>query len=599
MSLKLNSIAAALASLSLLTACSVNNDPPAGVTPPAPGAGLVADINMVLLGAGNKLQIGVPATPRAVYRRADITGLAAGETILAIDYRPAPQGTPAVKLLYGVSSLSNLYTINITTGAATLVAPLTIPLDAAAVTSLGVDIDWNPAADRLRIVTDTDQNLRFNPNDNVTTLDTALNPTADITAAAYTNNFSGTPTGITTLYVIDATTNSLLLQGGPDSTPSPNGGTLTNVGAVGALGVNVPANLGFDIDGFLGVGYLAFRNGTVAELHTVNLATGVATRVDQLGDGTFAVADIAIEPPAPPTMVGVTTANQLVSFPISGATLALTDIGTGPITVDHDRNTATVPQALAAGENILGLDFRPSLGTLFALSSTGCLYAVSTSGTTAGVATPFDLDTATTGVQCAITPALAGAEFGFDFNPLVDRIRVIGDTQQNLRLNPGTGGVVDSDTMTAGIQGDTNLSSAGITAAAYTNSFTRSLDFAAPTVTTIFVLETTSANDMLALQGSENGTPNSPNGGLITNIGVLGADFTDDSAFDIIGGNTKITTPTTTWVNAVGFAVLTPTASPTQSSLFRINLATGAAISIAPVGATATVIRAATLDIKR
>ena len=42
---------------------------------------------------------------------------------------------------------------------------------------------------------------------------------------------------------------------------------------------------------------------------------------------------------------------------------------------------------------------------------------------------------------------LAGSDFGFDFNPTVDRIRLISDADQNLRLNPMTGGVAATDSM--------------------------------------------------------------------------------------------------------------------------------------------------------
>ena len=45
----------------------------------------------------------------------------------------------------------------------------------------------------------------------------------------------------------------------------------------------------------------------------------------------------------------------------------------------------------------------------------------------------------------AFTPALSGTAFGFDFNPTVDRIRVVSDTGQNLRLNPDTGAVAAVD----------------------------------------------------------------------------------------------------------------------------------------------------------
>src|SRR5688572_5502838 len=83
-----------------------------------------------------------------------ITGLQGGETILGIDLRPA------TGQLYALSSGNRIYTINKTNGAAMLVGFLTTPLSG---TSFG--FDFNPAVDRIRIVSDADQNLRVNPND--------------------------------------------------------------------------------------------------------------------------------------------------------------------------------------------------------------------------------------------------------------------------------------------------------------------------------------------------------------------------------------------------------------------------------------------------
>jgi hypothetical protein len=56
------------------------------------------------------------------------------------------------------------------------------------------------------------------------TTDMALNPAGSVSAAAYTNSFAGTPS--TQLFVIDAASDQLLLQGNP----SPNDGSLTVVG---------------------------------------------------------------------------------------------------------------------------------------------------------------------------------------------------------------------------------------------------------------------------------------------------------------------------------------------------------------------------------
>ncbi len=167
--------------------------------------------------------------------------------------------------------------MNLTTGAATQVGtPGVFTLSG---TNFG--FDFNPSVDRIRIISDTGQNLRLNPNDGtLAATDTALNPTSTgATAAAYTNNFAGTTT--TTLYVIDTNTDTLYIQGGLNGTPSPNGGTLT---AVGPLGIDVSAVNGFDI-GSNGVAYAATTVGVSTNLYTINLQTGAATLVGAIGNG--------------------------------------------------------------------------------------------------------------------------------------------------------------------------------------------------------------------------------------------------------------------------------------------------------------------------
>ena len=125
--------------------------------------------------------------------------------------------------------------------------------------------------------------------------------------------------------------------------------------------------------------------------------------------------------------VAVTTSHQLISF--NAATPAKL-LWKRPLT------------GLQAGEVILGIDYRQKNDTLYALGSSGRLYTVDTdSGALAQVGAPFAVP-------------LQGTEFGFDFNPTVDRIRVASSTGQNLRLHPDTGAVVDSNADMAGVQGD-------------------------------------------------------------------------------------------------------------------------------------------------
>ncbi len=443
------------------------------------------------------------ATPGTVTSLA-ITGLQGGETVLGIDFRPA------TGQLYAVGSTGRLYTINRTTGAATFTAALSVPLSG---TAFGVD--FNPTVDRFRIVSNTGQNLRVNPNDGVVTTDGAINgASTSVDGVAYTNNFNGAAT--TTLFDIDATTDSLYTQN------PPNNGTVV---AVGPLGVNVTDVNGFDYTSINNTAYAAFTVAGQTGLYTVNTTTGAATFVGLIGTGVTGMSGLAAEIGYTGgfTAVGLTTANQLVTFNTAR-----------PNTI---QSTVAVT-GLQAGENLHGMDFRPASGRLFAIGSTSRLYTINVN---TGVATQV-------GTAGAFT--LTGTDFGFDFNPTVDRIRVVSNTGQNLRLNPNDGTLAATDT-------PINPGTPSVTAVAYTNSF------AGATTTTLYDID--SVTDSLSIQ-------NPPNNGTLVPVGPLGINVTDSNGFDIhSGSNTAL----------AAFQV----SGDTTSKLFSINLATGAASFVGPIGA--------------
>jgi Domain of unknown function (DUF4394) len=191
-----------------------------------------------------------------------ITGLQTGETILGIDMRPA------TGQLFALGSTSRLYALNTATGAATAisVAPFSTLLSG---TSFG--FDFNPTVDRIRVISNTGQNLRLNPiTGDIAAVDAALNPgTPNVTASAYTNNVPGSVN--TTLFNIDVTTDKLYTQN------PPNNGTLVEVGS---LGIDVTADNGFDIGGTSNVAYAILTVGGSTSIYTINLTTGMATKVD-------------------------------------------------------------------------------------------------------------------------------------------------------------------------------------------------------------------------------------------------------------------------------------------------------------------------------
>ena len=229
-------------------------------------------------------------TPGTILSSVAITGLQAGETILGIDFRPA------TKQLYGLGNTSRLYTINLSTGAATVVgSQFTTLLNGTA-----FGFDFNPTVDRIRVTSEANQNLRLNPsNGAIAAVDTNLayaagdvNVGADprVVGSAYTNNFSGATT--TTLYDIDSNLDILVTQN------PPNNGTLNTVGP---LGFNTSDLLGFDISRVSSTAFASLTAPAAAtsQLFTVNLTTGAVTLVGTIGGG-VALNDIAIVPSAVP-----------------------------------------------------------------------------------------------------------------------------------------------------------------------------------------------------------------------------------------------------------------------------------------------------------
>jgi hypothetical protein len=161
-----------------------------------------------------------------------ITGLSGDTAVIGVDFR-VQDGK-----LYAVGNKGGIYTIGIPSALATKVSQLQVPLYG---TNFGVD--FNPAADRLRVISDNAQNLRHNLNDHTTLEDTTLTtppatgPARGVTAAAYTNNDLNTATG-TTLFDINTTTDQVVIQ-----SPANNGLLV----ATGSLGFDADANAGFDI----------------------------------------------------------------------------------------------------------------------------------------------------------------------------------------------------------------------------------------------------------------------------------------------------------------------------------------------------------------
>jgi len=288
----------------------------AGLAATAFGSSAQAETIYGVTEVGNRLVSFDSAAPTALLSGTAITGLAAGEDVIGIDFRPnalSPGGAgpnvpaPGTGTLFGLGSQSNLYAIDRTTGAATRVG---VGFNTPALNGSAFSFDFNPTIDRIRSVADTNVNLVLNPNSGGSAAFTNVfypagdpNQGADpnIVHSAYTNSFLGSTTS--QLYGIDAGLDILVTQAN-------NTGTL---GTVGALGADITSLGGFDISGATGIAYLVALVGgdNASTLWSVDLATGQASFVNytpdasSIGGGTRLSAIAVIPEPSTALLLGL------------------------------------------------------------------------------------------------------------------------------------------------------------------------------------------------------------------------------------------------------------------------------------------------------
>jgi hypothetical protein len=227
-----------------------------------------------------------------------LTGLGPGEALRGIDFRPETSELFAVSVTDGSANNAALvtYIVNTTTGALALVGTVPVLPGGADVPT---GLDFNPAVDRMRYVNTNDENARINPNNgSLAGDDTNLTPaaTTDLIGVAYDRNFANTP--FATLFAINRNTSTLSRVGGVDGSPTPNSGTVTDIGSLGVT-LSATADGGFDIENATGIAYAALTaNDNVTRLYTVNLATGAATVLGVIGNGTMEIFGLSAAPAA-------------------------------------------------------------------------------------------------------------------------------------------------------------------------------------------------------------------------------------------------------------------------------------------------------------
>jgi hypothetical protein len=201
--------------------------------------------------------------------------------------------------------------------------------------------------------------------------------------------------------------------------------------------------------------------------------------------------------------------------------------------------SASFVAGLQPNETIVGIDFRPATGQLYGLGSTSRLYTINTA---TGAATP---------VAASFVPSLNGFSFGFDFNPTIDRIRVVSEVRQNLVLHPTTGAATAATDLFYG-PADPNFGvGPNVVSSAYSNNVAGRL------TTQLYGIDT--GLNILVTQANSAGT--------LGTVGPLGVDAAAAGGFDISGET------------GTAYAALLPAGS-SVSSLYSINLLTGSATNL-------------------
>ncbi|HET9503534.1 MAG TPA: DUF4394 domain-containing protein [Hymenobacter sp.] len=507
------------------------------VSIPAPAA-LTAITGQLVYGitASNNLITFDSQNPGVVRTIVGISGLPATQTLVGTDFRPNTGelfGLGYNPAATGTTANSQVYRIDLATGAATAVgAAIRLELGGS---SEQIAFDFNPTVDRIRVEGTNDNNYRLNPvTGGIAAVDGTLkygtndpgagqNPS--VGTGAYGNSFVGSTT--TGLYTVDHALGYFSFQNPPNDGTLINSRVLTGVNGPGVSGaIGAINDLDIYYNGTTNVPYLVAaaaatpntsRFFQLTDISMTSTATQVATDLGQIGALPVSVRDISI----PLSTASVVAANpgavtgQLL-YAIAGGNLISFDSGNPGVI----RSAVNFGGGITTGQTVVGTDFRPATGQLFALG-----YDPSTTGTNAQLYTVSLTTGALTAVGTAIrlelgTGATAGTlpQVGFDFNPTVDRIRVISANSgtgisNNYRLNPNNGAIAATDTNLNGQAGT-------YSATAYTNNQSNA------NTTAQFVFDSNTGNITQVTN---------PNGGVVsgTSYSVTGASTTSGGDFDI------------------------------------------------------------------
>ncbi len=254
------------------------------------------------------------------------------------------------------------------------------------------------------------------------------------------------------------------------------------------------------------------------------------------------------------TVLSIATMFDLLSVTKPATAVNLTGLTPTNTLINFDSNNPSVTTSVGVtglgNGNLLGIDYRPANGLLYGLTDTNNIYTLNTDNGKASFVSTLSI------------PFEGGFQSGLDFNPVVDRLRVVGSNDQNFRINVDTGATITDQELAFGV-GDPNFgANPNISGAAYTNSFASPPD---PSRTTLLV-DIEYVLDVFAFQ-----VP--PNDGTLRTVASTNANEASLLGFDIFtaaNGNNIVFTASNTGSN---------------TNLFSLNLDNPQASgSVAPIG---------------
>lgn len=460
----------------------------------------------------------IPRATTASTTTPNTLALELGEIIQDIDYRNS-EG-----VLYALTKLSGKgYIIRIEPSSGVILRVSTLVTEGTttqiALSDTSYTIDFNPEVDRLRVIGSNGSNLRVDVSTGDTLTDTNIQSGNTITGAAYEDSFSSAGRG-TQLFTLDSSMDRVNLQNPPNDGTQSNPKSLlgsTNVESINGYDINPSNNTGLAL---LTVGgSQQFYN--ISPGATPNAASLFAAPPRLTGGITY--KSFAFLTTANPTVTALTSTNKIRTFRANKPSVVSNEVAlTG----------------LGASEKIIGMDFRQSDRTLYALSDASKIYSVSTTGALAAVRTLG-------------TPLNNATQYTLDFNPLIpsgstqNRLRLIGSDRSNAVVNVEDG-VVTTNTAVSGSPAPE------VKAAAYLNNFRGS------TITSLLVIDR--ANSALSVQNISDTVATQ---GTLTRLSALGItlDPLSPVGFDASGRNNE------------NQLLMARTSSSGNFSLYRVNSA--------------------------